>query len=210
MNNFKKTLCVLSVSMFCLSGCGAKNMPVSFTKEDYSTFSKIQKDIFNEQSLNDHIDSVLGLEKYTFFDFLGETTPYSQIALSCINKGALKLNQNKNSFYRVVKTPELDLCIKEVGQHSVMTDVMLTHNLGWTINEASSSPEVQTLIQKAKKDNVLSVVEFLRIGSVSSRIAANALIQSDSMQEMDNSVAEENLKKIEQFKIENEKLVLNK
>ena len=76
MTNFKKTLCVLSVSMFCLRGCGAKNMPVSFTKEDYSNFSKIQKDVFNEQSLNDHIDSVLGLEKYTFFDFLGETTPY--------------------------------------------------------------------------------------------------------------------------------------
>lgn len=204
MNHFKKTLCVLSVSMFCLSGCGAKTMPVSFTEEDYSNFSKIQKDVFNEQSLNDHIDSVLGLEKYTFFDFLGETTPYSQIALSCIHKGALKLNQNKNSSYRIVKTPELEQCIKEVSQHPVMADVMLTHNLGWTIQEASSSSEVKTLIQEAKNDNVLTVVEFLRIGSVSNRITANAIIQSDSMQEMDTSVAEENFKKIEQFVIKDE------
>jgi len=63
---------------------------------------------------------------------------------------------------------------------------------------------VKTLIQEAKNDNVLTVVEFLRIGSVSNRITANAIIQSDSMQEMDTSVAEENFKKIEQFVIKDE------
>lgn len=196
MNNFKKILSVLTVSMICLSGCGAKNMPVAFTKEDFSSLNKIKKDIFTDQSLNDHIDGVLGLEKYTFYDFLGETTPYTQIALGCIHKGVLNLDQNINHVKRVAMTPELDQCIKEIAQQPVMTEILLTHNLGWTITEAKSNPDVKKLIDEAQKDNVLTVHEFLKIGSLSSSITANSIVESDRIAEADSPTFDENIEKI--------------
>lgn len=189
----------MSVSIIFISGCSIKNTPVAFTPEDYASFSKLQKDVFNEQSFYEHIDGVLGLENYTFFDFMGETSPYTQITLSCIHKGVLNLNQNKNSIYRVVKTPELDQCIKEIGEQPVMTDVLLTHNLGWVINNASQTPEVKTAIEDAKKDNILTVIEFLKIGSLSNDVVANSIVQSDNTPKVNSSVVDENLEKISQY-----------
>lgn len=185
--------------MICISGCSTKSLPVSFTPEDYASLSKLQKDVFNEQFLNEHIDEVLGLEKYTFFDFLGGTSPYTQITLSCIHKGVLNLNQNQNSIHRVVKTPELDQCIKEIGEQPVMTDVLLTHNLGWTINNARQTPEVKKAIEEAKKDNILTVIEFLKIGSLSSGVVANSIVQSNNIPKANSSSVDENLDKMSQY-----------
>jgi len=164
--NIKQTLIVVGISVAGLSGCGQEKQSINFSSDDYAVLAQITEKPTDEFDLYSHIDSVLGLKKLSYLHFLNEVTPYTQITLECIHSGALKLDSDKSASHKVVKNDGLNICIKNASQKPVMVDVLLTHSNGWNIERMNYVPEVKQLINEAKKDNVLTVDEFLKIGSL--------------------------------------------
>lgn len=57
----------------------------------------------------------------------------------------------------------MESCINNASQKPVIVDALLTHSNGWNIERVNYIPEGKQLINDAKKDNVLTVDEFIKI-----------------------------------------------
>lgn len=167
MLSIKQILIALGFSAIGVTGCSqADKQSVYYSSDDYAVMAQIADEPTNEYELYSHIDKVLGLKNLSYLHFLNEVTPYTQITLDCIHSGSLKLDHTKSQHPKVIKSEGLDSCIKTASEKPLMLDILLTHSNGWNIEKLSTDPEVKQLIEEAKKDNVLTAIEFMKIGSI--------------------------------------------
>lgn len=155
------------------TGCQKKqnNPPVLSTK-DYTVFNELKSNTMLYYSFKEYIDETLGFKDYTFIKFAGDNSPYDQIILECIHKDNFKLDPVKNKFDlpKLDKNEKLSNCIKNSSNSPVSIDTILYSSI-LGIHNKKDDKEFDNLIDESKKDNVLTVYEYLKIGILAEQTA---------------------------------------
>ncbi|EOZ8645456.1 hypothetical protein ACQWTT_001207 [Acinetobacter baumannii] len=163
LSNF---VALITIPVFLLTGCNQKeNEATIFNSADYAVLKEIKGTVSQDYAFNEYVDEVLGFKKFTFMTFVTNKSVYDQIALECIHKGVLKSVPKKDEFdpERFNKNKELAGCVRDVIKRPISIDTALYSSL-LGINSLNEDQELQNLISDAKKDNVLTIQEYLQIG----------------------------------------------
>ncbi|MBF4453948.1 hypothetical protein IRT38_00770 (plasmid) [Acinetobacter sp. SK-43] len=164
--NPKKFFACISLPIILLAGCGQKqNEATIFKSTDYAVLDELKQSLSQEYSFREYVDETLGFKKFTFMTFVGDNSPYTQIALECIHEGALKIKPKESQYdlERFEKNKELSTCIQVVVDRPVSIDTILYNDI-LGLNSVDKDQTLKNLITEAKKDNILTIREYLRIG----------------------------------------------
>lgn len=164
--NPKKFFACISLPIVLLTGCGQKqNEATIFKSTDYAVLDELKQSLSQEYSFREYVDETLGFKKFAFMTFVGDNSPYTQIALECIHEGALKIKPKESQYdlERFEKNKELSTCIQVVVDRPVSIDTILYNDI-LGLNSVDKDQTLKNLITEAKKDNILTIREYLRIG----------------------------------------------
>lgn len=164
--NPKNIFACITLPFILLTGCGQKPNEATFFKPtDYAVLDELKQSVSQEYSFREYVDESLGFEKFTFMTFMGDNSPYTQIALECIHEGALKIKpkESQHDLERFEKNKELATCILVAVDRPVSIDTILYSGI-IGLNSIGKDQTLKNLITEAKKDNILTIREYLRIG----------------------------------------------
>lgn len=164
--NLSNFVALITIPVILLTGCNQKDTKATiFNSADYAVLKEIKETLSQDYAFNEYVDETLGFKKFTFMTFITNKSVYDQIALECIHKGVLKSVPKKDEFdlERFNKNKELAGCVRDVIKRPISIDTTLYSSL-LGINYFDEDQELQNLITDAKKDNVLTIQEYLQIG----------------------------------------------
>lgn len=170
--NPKKFFACISLPIILLTGCGqTQNEATIFKSTDYAVLDELKQSLSQEYSFREYVDETLGFKKFTFMTFVGDNSPYTQIALECIHKGALKIKPKESEYdlERFEKNKELSTCIQVAIDRPVSIDTILYNDI-LGLNSVDEDQTLKNLITEAKKDNILTIREYLQIGMLAQEV----------------------------------------
>lgn len=200
LSNF---VALITIPVIFLTGCNQKDTKATiFNSADYAVLKEIKGTLSQDYAFSEYVDETLGFKKFTFMTFVTNKSVYDQIALECIHKGVLKSVPKKDEFdpERFNKNKELAGCVRDVIKRPISIDTALYSSL-LGINSLDEDQELQNLISDAKKDNVLTIQEYLQIGILTNQKWQTLApeVEAAIRKPVDTSQVDNAMKKVSQF-----------
>lgn len=201
--NLSNFVALITIPVILLTGCNQKDTKATiFNSADYAVLKEIKGTVSQDYAFNEYIDETLGFKKFTFMTFVTNKSVYDQIALECIHKGVLKSVPKKDEFdpERFNKNNELAGCVRDVIKRPISIDTALYSSL-LGINSLNEDQELQNLISDAKKDNILTIQEYLQIGILTNQKWQTLApeVEAAIRKPVDTSQVDNAMKKVSQY-----------